>query len=477
MSLAVRAPAFVNDLETCVGCHACAVACANENQLAPGHSWRHIVTFNEARRAGLPTFHLSIACNHCTDAPCMKYCPALAIARDVRTGAVLIDESRCIGCRYCSWVCPYEAPRFDEAAGVMRKCTLCAPRLAGGLAPACVSLCPVGALKLGPPVEEEPRGIAGFPSVGIGPSIRFLPLRARAGSQAAIGGHADPGGTVVRTAPPALAPAPESREATAGAPWAATSVADHAGHGITARAEWPLVAFTFVAQVLVGVVLGWAGGGPAMPAPALVAAGVLAMGVSLLHLGRPLRAWRAGLNWRRSWLSREVLAFSAFLGLAVAALTWPVDQRWRWTAAVTGLLCLVSIDRVYAVMARDRKPPMDQVSALTAGWLAAALWAGFAWLAAALTAWRLAAYTRRLSAGNGTRAMPASRAALARIGLGVGGFVLCALGGAWSVPLGLAVVLGAELIDRVSFYDRLDLLTPRRQMARDLAVSLNAPAR
>ncbi len=78
--------AFVHDLNTCVGCHACAIACVNENQLEPGRFWRQIVTFNPARAPLVPTFHLSLACNHCLEAPCLRYCPALAIARDRADG-------------------------------------------------------------------------------------------------------------------------------------------------------------------------------------------------------------------------------------------------------------------------------------------------------------------------------------------------------------------------------------------------------
>ena len=127
--MSVLPPAFVHDLSTCVGCHACVVACASENATEPGGFWRQIVTFNEDRHEHLPVFHLSLACNHCLDAPCERHCPALAIARDDRTGAVLIDALRCIGCRYCSWVCPYDAPRFDAGRGVVGKCTLCHHRL------------------------------------------------------------------------------------------------------------------------------------------------------------------------------------------------------------------------------------------------------------------------------------------------------------------------------------------------------------
>jgi len=132
-------PAFVHDLATCVGCHACVVACASENATAPGGFWRQVVTFNEDRHPALPVFHLSLACNHCLDAPCERHCPALAIVRDTRTDAALIDADRCFGCRYCSWVCPYDAPRFDAGSGVMGKCTLCNDRLRKGGTPACTS--------------------------------------------------------------------------------------------------------------------------------------------------------------------------------------------------------------------------------------------------------------------------------------------------------------------------------------------------
>jgi Fe-S-cluster-containing dehydrogenase component len=83
--VSAAAPAFVHDLATCVGCHACVVACAVENGTAPGGSWRQVVTFNEDRVPGRLVYHLSLACNHCLDAPCARHCPALAISRDART--------------------------------------------------------------------------------------------------------------------------------------------------------------------------------------------------------------------------------------------------------------------------------------------------------------------------------------------------------------------------------------------------------
>ena len=113
--------AFVFDLNRCTGCNACEIACKIENELPPGMSWREVVTFNESRLPGVPLFSLSLACNHCLDAPCKEKCPALAYSKDERTGAVTVNPSLCMGCKYCQWVCPYDAPKFNATAGVVEK--------------------------------------------------------------------------------------------------------------------------------------------------------------------------------------------------------------------------------------------------------------------------------------------------------------------------------------------------------------------
>ncbi|MCK5489102.1 MAG: 4Fe-4S binding protein, partial [Gemmatimonadetes bacterium] len=106
--------AFVFDPNRCTGCQACELACSIENELGPDRSWREVVTFNDASVPGVPRFHLSLACNHCAEPACMHSCPALAYEREASSGAILLDPDRCIGCRYCSWTCPYGAPRFEE---------------------------------------------------------------------------------------------------------------------------------------------------------------------------------------------------------------------------------------------------------------------------------------------------------------------------------------------------------------------------
>ena len=172
------ANSFLFDMNKCTGCGACRLACTIENRLDLDKSWRRVDTFNERRLPLAPLFHHSIACNHCLDASCMKACPARAIRRDEATGAVILDDGLCIGCKYCSWACPYEAPCFDEKNGVMGKCTLCSHRLEEGKEPACTSQCPTGALRFGDVKEEELfHEVTGYPQTGIKPQVKIEALR------------------------------------------------------------------------------------------------------------------------------------------------------------------------------------------------------------------------------------------------------------------------------------------------------------
>lgn len=92
------------------------------------------------------SYHVSMSCNHCIDPICMSHCPNKAIYKN-DVGLVLIDESRCMGCRYCEWACPYGALQLDKNKGVITKCTMCNDYLDQGLPPACVSACPMRVLE------------------------------------------------------------------------------------------------------------------------------------------------------------------------------------------------------------------------------------------------------------------------------------------------------------------------------------------
>ena len=175
------------DLDKCVGCQACTVACRMENntpiagpdQAALGRAilWNMVLPFPEGEYPNVQARYIPRPCMHCTDAACVKVCPTKATYKN-EEGIVLIDYERCIGCRFCTVACPYAVrcfnwhePRWPEALkahlnpdpevaprpkGVVEKCTYCVQRLrrarekaeaegrvflASDYVPACVQTC------------------------------------------------------------------------------------------------------------------------------------------------------------------------------------------------------------------------------------------------------------------------------------------------------------------------------------------------
>lgn len=155
--------AFRFDSSRCAQCFACEVACKSAHDLRPhaqevpgesGPRYRSVVTVLDAESPTRPIQYVSMACMHCGSPDCMAVCPAKAIYRDPQFGAVLVDQNKCIGCRYCSWACEFGAPQFDRD-GLMQKCDMCIDRLRAGQQPACVENCCGGAIKFGPVDEIE----------------------------------------------------------------------------------------------------------------------------------------------------------------------------------------------------------------------------------------------------------------------------------------------------------------------------------
>jgi Fe-S-cluster-containing dehydrogenase component/DMSO reductase anchor subunit len=446
------APGFIHNLETCVGCHACVIACANENGLEPERFWRHIVTHNPSRQPDLPVYHLSLACNHCLDAPCMEGCPAVAIVRHPKTGSVLIDDAKCIGCHYCSWVCPYDAPKFNAAEGVMTKCTLCNHRLLDGRQPACTSMCPTGALSFGQPATRQSVDVNGFPVFDVRPSIAFLPMTGRQ----------------PQPAPPGVErPAPELTKA-----WADLDETALPTSNTSLKNEWPLAVFTFIGIGLVAWILSAGFGRTAVLPEIILLAGLAGMGLSTMHLGRKERAWRAILNWRRSWLSREVIAFPVFLGVsAMWAAFKPESDVWRMVAVATGVFFVISVDGVYNAMAGAWHSKWDERSAaVSAAYLGALIGANLL-IAFLFGAIRFAGFIDRMKLQVKHRRTGWEFLwIVGRIGMG---FVLpLLLWGPNDAPSLMAVIaaLTGELIDRLHFYASLDIVTPRRTMVETLRI-------
>lgn len=136
---------FVINQETCIGCHACTVACKAENNVPVG-GFRTSVKYTEVGAfPDIRRLFLVQRCNHCTDAPCVTICPVNALSKR-KDGIVDIDRDACIGCRACMQACPYDAIYLNEDIKAVEKCHFCAHRVEKGLEPACVTVCPVGAI-------------------------------------------------------------------------------------------------------------------------------------------------------------------------------------------------------------------------------------------------------------------------------------------------------------------------------------------
>lgn len=137
--------AILVDTTRCIGCGACVSACKETNGL-PQNDDKELSadTFNIVEsHAGV---YVRKFCMHCQDPTCVSVCPVGAL-RKAAAGAVLYDADRCMGCRYCMMACPFGIPRYEWKLALpkVRKCTMCAPRQAKGVQPACTEACPVQA--------------------------------------------------------------------------------------------------------------------------------------------------------------------------------------------------------------------------------------------------------------------------------------------------------------------------------------------
>jgi formate dehydrogenase iron-sulfur subunit len=160
--------AILYDSSKCTACKGCQVACKQWNQLpspltndeytytesfqapldlAP-NTWLIINFREEDKEIGIDWNFMRNSCFHCTEAACEMACPVGAISHK-DNGAVVIDQEKCIGCRYCVAACPFSVPRWDEAKNQTFKCWQCFDRTSAERQPACVSTCPTGALEYG----------------------------------------------------------------------------------------------------------------------------------------------------------------------------------------------------------------------------------------------------------------------------------------------------------------------------------------
>ncbi len=213
-----KALGLVIDLDTCVGCHACAVNCKEWNTGGhpgplsdsdpygpePDGVWLNRVhAFEAGEGADGRTVYFPRSCLHCEDPDCVTVCPTGASFKRAEDGIVLVDGDLCIGCNLCAWACPYGARELDREQGVMKKCTLCIDRIYNEAlpeaerVPACVATCPASARHfgdLGDPdsavsrLVRERGGYDLMPELGYRPTNKYLPPRPRANAPAGTGG-------------------------------------------------------------------------------------------------------------------------------------------------------------------------------------------------------------------------------------------------------------------------------------------------
>ena len=155
------------DMEKCSACGACAVACMDQNDIDPRTRapFRNVFCLDKRDGDQVKAAYASLACMHSHDAPCIPACPSGCLKKDESTGFTIYDNDNCIGCHSCAMACPFGVPTFNEA-GKMEKCDGCYVRVAHGMEPACVRVCPTGALRLY--TEEE------YQAVQTGKSVHKL---------------------------------------------------------------------------------------------------------------------------------------------------------------------------------------------------------------------------------------------------------------------------------------------------------------
>lgn len=176
---------IVVDLNRCIGCFSCEVACKQENEIQLGEYWNKVIvegptgTFPNIEKYWLPTH-----CQQCEDAPCVNVCPTGASYRD-ENGVVLVNKEKCIGCKYCMLACPYGVRSWNKREAVVEKCTLCQHRTSAGQQPACVAGCCSEARFYGDlddPSSDaakalaaaDPADIHELPNVGNNPTTKYI---------------------------------------------------------------------------------------------------------------------------------------------------------------------------------------------------------------------------------------------------------------------------------------------------------------
>jgi Fe-S-cluster-containing dehydrogenase component/formate-dependent nitrite reductase membrane component NrfD len=405
------APRWVKllDQSRCIGCHACTTACKSENEVPVGVTRTYVKSvdvgvFPQARRAFQVT-----RCNQCEDAPCVAACPTQAMYRR-EDGIVDFDKSICIGCKACMAACPYDAIFINPEDHSAEKCNMCAHRLDMGLEPACVTVCPTGAILVGDLND---------PASEVAQTVSREPVQVRRPEK-----NTRPGvfykGAHQATLDPLAARRPDGglfAWATQGPPDPQLVTSGHPGRTVSSAAAllsydiphqapwgWRVSVYTWTKSIAAGSfavpvalafagVLAWGNAAVRWAAPALALAFLAVTGGLLIaDLKHPERFWLIFTrhHWR-SWLVRGAFILGGFGAVValylVAALAGLTGARQVLAALGLPLAAAAAVYTAYLfaqAKARDMwqsplLPPHLAVQAALAG--AAAVLPLLAWLA------------------------------------------------------------------------------------------------
>jgi len=312
--------AFEVNLDQCTGCKACVVACHHENGLEEDETWRSVGLIHGGTTQEPVTQHVTTACHHCLAPGCLTGCPVNAYEKNLVNGIVKHLDDQCIGCQYCTFTCPYDVPKYIPKKGIVHKCDMCISRLDVGQAPACVRACPSEAIRITlvdvAQIKERPTDYVKIPDA---PDSRFTLPTTQYKTKRVFPGN------MVSTDFYSLKPQ---------------------------HSHLPLMAMLVLTQLSVGTFcagLFWRSHYHIFIA---LGVGLLALAASVFHLGRPLYGFRAVLGLKRSWLSREIVAFGIFTLLAIGyALN--IGQNFLSIAtAVSGVIGVFCSVMVYKVTKR-----------------------------------------------------------------------------------------------------------------------------
>ncbi len=352
---------MVIDLNRCVGCQTCTIACKHANDTAPEVQWRRVVDVEEGAFPDVQRFFLVTGCQHCADPPCVPVCPTGATFQRP-DGIVDIDYGQCIGCGYCAVACPYEARTIvksqawyygestaqeravahQDRIGVAQKCTFCADRVEAGLdrgltpgidpaaTPACAAACITQAISFGDfndkdsnvsKLTETAANLQINAELGADPQIKYLyetpavPGRDVAADEDRL---RDPENPLV------------GRRQTF---WDWRAAMNWMMGGLGSGYAIVLWCLYLAGRIQ-----------PDTLAQGNVTAAVL-MAIGLfsvfMKLGRPMRSWRAILRPQSSWMTRELYAAAVFYPAVGAGYLWQSPAAF-WLAGLAAAAFLFS---------------------------------------------------------------------------------------------------------------------------------------